>query len=68
MKSINSKKARNEIAKLMNSIAHGWIMFGEARAKGNEEGEIRWHDSVKRATQELGDLYGIEMICYRPKV
>jgi hypothetical protein len=68
MKSTNSKKARNEIAKLMNSIAHGWIMYGEAQAKDNREGRLKWHDSVARATQELGDLYGIELLCYLPKV
>lgn len=72
MKNINSKKARNNIASLINTIECGRIMIASAEEKKTGEDKQKsidlWQDAITDATQELGDLYGIELPCYLPKV
>jgi len=69
--SINSKKARNEIAIPINALECGQIMLAVAESK--KAGEQReksidlWQNALREATQTLGDIYGIELPNYYPQ-
>ena len=71
MKSINSKKARNEIAMLINALECGQIMLAVAESKKageqKEKSIVLWQNALREATQKLGDIYGIELPNYYPQ-